>query len=110
MTNFSLRLIMMGTGPFAVPTLRALFDTHHTVVALVTQPARPTHRHGMPPPTPLRDVAEQHGTPVLAPENVNTQAARVELAALAPDLFVVADFGQILSTETLAVANTGGIN
>jgi methionyl-tRNA formyltransferase len=110
MSNDSLRLIMMGTGPFAVPTFRALFDTRHTVVALVTQPARPTHRHGSPPPTPMRDVAQQYGTPVLAPENVNTQAARAELADLAPDLFVVADFGQILSSETLAVANQGGIN
>jgi len=101
---------MIGTGPFAVPTFRALFDTHHTVVALVTQPARPSHRHGVPPPTPMRDVAQQHGTPILAPENINTQAAGMELAALAPDLFVVADFGQILSSETLALANRGGIN
>ncbi|HUY36672.1 MAG TPA: methionyl-tRNA formyltransferase [Pirellulales bacterium] len=110
MIHDSLRLIMMGTGSFAAPTFRALFDTPHAVVALVTQPARPTHRHGAAPTTPLRDVAAQRGTPVLSPESVNSEAARMELAALAPDLFVVADFGQILSTETLAVADLGGIN
>jgi methionyl-tRNA formyltransferase len=110
MSNDSLRLIMMGTGPFAVPTFRALFDTHHTVVALVTQPERTTHRHGTPPSTPMRDVAQQRPTPVLAPESINTEAARAELAELAPDLFVVADYGQILSNETLALATWGGIN
>lgn len=101
---------MMGTGPFAVPTFRALYDSPHEVVALVTQPARPTHRHGAPPSAPMRELAEQHGTAMFAPESINTPAARSELAALAPEVFVVADYGQILSTETLALARMGGIN
>lgn len=104
-----LRLVMMGTGPFAVPLFRALFGTRHTVAALVTQPVRAS-RAGRASINPMREVAHEHGTPVLDPESVNTDPARVELRGLSPDLFVVADYGQILSAETLSVARLGGVN
>lgn len=105
-----MRLIMMGTGPFAAPTFRALYNTPHEVVALATQPVR-SQRGGRDAPTsPMRLVAQEHGTPILDPENVNSDEARAELARFKPDLFIVADYGQILSSETLAVAPHGGIN
>src|SRR5205085_8739348 len=59
---------------------------------------------------PMRQMAEERGTPVLDPEKINTDEARAALAGLKPDLFVVADYGQILAPETLAVARLGGIN
>ena len=104
-----MRLIMMGTGPFAVPTFRALYHTPHEVAALITQPLRsgPGKR---PPPTPMRDVAAEHGTPVFDPESVNTADAQAQLHALAAELLIVADYGQILAPETLATAPLGGIN
>ena len=105
-----MRLIMMGTGPFAVPTFRALYDTPHEVLALVTQPARSRRGGREAPKNPMRQAAEERGTPVLDPENVNTDEVREALAAFKPDLFVVADYGQILSSETLAVAPLGGVN
>jgi methionyl-tRNA formyltransferase len=58
----------------------------------------------------MREVAEQHGLGVLSPADVNDEAAQGELASLRPDLFVVCDYGQILSAQTLAVAPQGGIN
>lgn len=104
-----MRLIMMGTGPFAVPTLRLLHASRHEVLALVTQPVRASR--GRPaPPAPMRQLADEHGTPILDPEKINTDEARAALASLAPDLFVVADYGQILARETLAVARYGGVN
>lgn len=105
-----LRIVVMGTGPFAVPLFRALCDTPHAVLALVTQPARAARGGRAPPPSPMRAVAEERGLPILDPESVNTDAARAALAELRPDLFVVADYGQILAPETLAVARLGGIN
>ncbi len=102
--------MMMGTGPFAVPTFRALFGTGHAVVALVTQPIRSSRGGGSVAESPMRQVALEHGTPLLDPESVNTDDARNELGRLLPDLFVVADYGQILSAETLAVAQLGGVN
>lgn len=107
-----LRLVMMGTGPFAVPAFRNLFDTRHAVVALVTQPARSARAGATSSVSaaPMRVVAHEHGTPVLDPADVNTADARGALARLTPDLFIVADYGQILSADTLAVARFGGIN
>lgn len=105
-----LRLVMMGTGAFAAPTFRALFGTRHAVVALVTQPFRPPRAGGSVPTNPMRQVAIEQGTLVHDPESVNTDAARAELDRLLPDLFVVADYGQILSAETLSVARLGGVN
>lgn len=104
-----MRLVMMGTGPFAVPTLRELLVTHHTIAALVTGPVR--NKPGkLVPATPMRDLAHAHGVRVFDPEDINAPSARAELAAMDADLLVVCDYGQILSAETLATARLGGIN
>lgn len=105
-----MRLILMGTGPFAVPMLQAMYESSHDVVTLVTQPLRPVHRRGDEALAPMRELAIERGTPILDPENVNTPEAQAQLAALRPDLLLVADYGQILAPDTLAVARHGGIN
>lgn len=105
-----MRILMMGTGPFAVPTFRALCDSSHEVVALVTRPERPLRGKRPAPPSPMRQEAEARGLSVFAPESVNTDEARQQIKALQPDLLVVCDYGQILSSETLATAPLGGIN
>lgn len=106
----NLRMVMMGTGPFAAPTFRALLGTAHSVAALVTQPSR-SSRGGVPVATsPMRAVALERDTPILDPQSINVEDARAELRRLQPDLFVVADYGQILSAETLAIARLGGVN
>jgi methionyl-tRNA formyltransferase len=101
---------MMGTGPFAAPLFEALFATRHQVLALVTQPPREVRGKRSPPPSPLRAIAAAHGTPVLDPQRINTGESREQLRRLTPDLLVVADYGQILAPQTLAVARLGGIN
>lgn len=105
-----MRLVMMGTGPFAVPTFRGLFQTHHEVVALVTGPIRPARGKRPPPVTPMRDVAHENGVRILDPEDINTEASVKMLAGLDADLLVVCDYGQILSVAALATARLGGIN
>lgn len=105
-----MRILMMGTGPFAAPTFQALYDTPHEVLALVTQPVRTQQGRRELATSPMRLVAQEHGTPILDPESINTDEARARLAEFRPDLFIVADYGQILSAETLAVAPLGGIN
>ena len=100
----------MGTGPFAAPTFRGLFQTHHSVVALVTGPLRPQRSRRVVTVTPMRDVAHEHGTEIFDPEDVNTRESQTHLAKYEADLLVVCDYGQILTSETLATANFGGIN
>jgi methionyl-tRNA formyltransferase len=104
-----LRIVVMGTGPFAVPMFAALRASPHEIVAVVTRPdhAPPGRR---PPPNPMRAAATAAGLPILDPEHVNDPAAVAAIAALRPDLFVVCDYGQILSRELLAVPPLGGVN
>ncbi len=101
---------MMGTGPFAVPTFEALLDSHHNVVALITRPAVPAPGKHKPPPRPMYAVAERRGLPIFEPASINSPEAHQILKSLAADLFVVCDYGQILSAETLALARLGGVN
>ncbi len=105
-----MRIIMLGTGPFAVPTFEALYAARHMVVALVTRPPRPARGRRTPPPNPMQRVAEAHDTPVWMPASVNLPEARDQLAAANPDLLVVCDYGEILTPDTLAVARLGGVN
>lgn len=104
-----LRIIVMGTGPFAVPMLRDLVASPHEIVAVVT---RPNHAAAgrRPPPNPVRDAALAAGLPVLEPERVNAPESVAAIRSLAADLFVVCDYGQILSGELLGVPPLGGIN
>ena len=104
-----MRLVMIGTGPFAVSTFRGLFDTHHSVAALVTKPLKPRGRR-KPAVSPMRHVANEYGTPILDPEDINTPEVHGQLAALETDLLIVCDYGQILSSSTLATSPLGGIN
>ncbi len=105
-----MRIIMMGTGAFAVPTLRRLYASPHAVLSLVTRPPRPVHGKSRAEANPMRELAVEQGTPVHEPESINAPAARMLLAADRPDLFVVCDYGQILAPEVIEIARLGGIN
>lgn len=105
-----MRVVMMGTGPFAVPTLKRLYDSRHEVVALFTRPVRPLHGKSQAEANPMRDTAVARGTTVHDPESINEPHARAVLASYRPDLLVVCDYGQILAPETLEIARYGGIN
>jgi methionyl-tRNA formyltransferase len=105
-----MRLILMGTGPFAVPAFEQLYATPHGVVALVTAPVREHRGRAVEPPSPLRRLAGEHGTPVFDPQDVNAPESQRQLRSHAADLLVVCDYGQILKSATLATARLGGIN
>ncbi len=108
-----MQLLMMGTGPFAVPTFRALLAApEHAVQALVTRPvpAPRGRRREEAAPNPMREVGQQVGLPIFAPESVNATETLALLAEFQADLLVVCDYGQILSAAALATARLGGIN
>jgi methionyl-tRNA formyltransferase len=105
-----MRLILIGTGPFAAPAFRLLYSTHHDIVALVTAPLRSHRGKELPPVSPMRDLAHEYTTPIFDPENINTPDAQEQLSQFNADLIVVCDYGQILAAPTLATAQLGGIN
>ncbi|HEY2894522.1 MAG TPA: methionyl-tRNA formyltransferase [Pirellulales bacterium] len=106
----ALRVIMMGTGPFAVPTFRALLASERDVLALVTRPPKSLHGKSQADVNPMRVVAQECELPIHEPPSVNTPYARAVLASYRPDVFVACDYGQILAPETLEIARLGGIN
>jgi len=100
---------MLGTGSFAVPTFRGLYESRHEVVCLVTQPdrtGRGHHRHV----NPMKELAEQHGTPVFQPQKANLPESLERLREFNADLFVTAAYGQILSADFLSIPRLGAIN
>ncbi len=105
----SLNVVFMGSPDFALPTLRLLAQ-HYRVVGVVTQPDRPAGRGRALTPPPVKLLAEQLGIETIQPERLKEPAAQEKLRAWAPDLIVVAAFGQILRKSVLALPRYGCIN
>ncbi len=108
-----MRIVMMGTGTFAEPTFEALLAAKENVVGLVTQPERDAGRKGGSTRQTGKGtaaIAREAGVPVAQPESVNTPEGLAQLKAFAPDLLVVAAYGQILSKDVIAVPKLGAIN
>jgi len=106
----SLRIVFFGTPDFAVPTLQALLESRHQVVAAVTQPDRPRGRGQRPHAPPVKDLALRHGLTVLQPERLRDEDFLEALKALNADLGVVAAYGKILSDVVLRAPSRGLIN
>ena len=104
-----MKIVFMGTPDFAVPSLQALIDNGYDVIGVYTQPDRPKGRGKKLQPSPVKEVALQHNIPVYQPEKIRKESV-AELQALAPDLYVTAAFGQILSQELLDIPKFGCIN
>lgn len=106
-----LKLVLMGTGPFAAPTFEAMLqERRHRVLAIVTRPVPPPVGRVKTPVNPIRDLAEKYGATAFAPESINEPAAIEFLNAQSADLFIVCDYGQILSRQALSLSRLGGIN
>ena len=106
-----MKLILFGTGPFAVPSFKSLVeDSSHEVVALVTRPIADAGKRRKTAENPTRDLGESEGLTVLDPVDANDPEFVQTLADYRADLLVVCDFGQILSNDCLGAAKLGGIN
>lgn len=105
-----MKLLIMGTGPFAVPTFQTLLKSDHEVVCLVTRPDKIARGRKKAPPNPMRQAAEDAGIPTFSPENINDDEGLSLLDQQSADLYIVCDYGQILSKEALSKPKLGGIN
>lgn len=105
-----MKILFWGTPEFAVPSLRALSDEGFEVVGVVTQPDRPRGRGRRLSPSPVRQVAEELGLPVLTPEKPRGDDFLNEVRRLTPDLSVVVAYGHILRREVLDLPPMGSIN
>lgn len=104
-----MRVVFMGTPDFSVPILDAL-AARHTVVASYSQPPRPAGRGQQDRPCPVQVKAQALGIPVRTPVSLRTAEAQAELAALEPDVAVVAAYGLILPQAVLDIPRLGCLN
>lgn len=104
------RLLFFGTPEFAIPTLEALIDSPHRVVAVVCQPDRPRGRGQALAAPPVARLAATHGIPVLQPERLRDPAVAPVLAAYEADVGIVAAYGQIVPDSIRHAARLGLIN
>ena len=109
-TSPPLRIVYFGTPRFAVPTLRALIQSRHPVVAVVSQPDRPKGRGQQVVATPTSTLAQEHGIQVLQPTRLRDQEFLDRVSALNADLGVVAAYGRILPESLLQIPRLGLIN
>lgn len=105
-----MRVVFMGTPEFAVPTLRALLHSPYQIVGVVTQPDRPKGRGQKLTPPPVKQLAVQHGLPILQPPKMKDPAFLAALTTWKPDVIVVVAFGRILPKSVLDLPPKGCIN
>ncbi len=101
------RIVYAGTPEFAVPALQRLLDTGAEVAGVYTQPDRPAGRGRALTASPVKQLAQSAGLPVLQPATLRGDEARRVLADLEPDLMVVAAYGLILPQAVLDIPRLG---
>lgn len=99
-----MKIIFAGTPDFACPSLQALIDSPHEIVAVYTQPDRPKGRGQQVIASPIKLLAQQHNLPVFQPLNLKTENLP------AADVMIVAAYGLILPKRILDMPRYGCIN
>ena len=106
----ALRVVYMGTPRFAVPTLEAIVEAGHEVLAVVTQPDRPKGRGQALMAPPVKECALRLGLRVEQPERVRRPEAVELLRGLNADIMVVVGYGQIIPQSILDLLRLGIVN
>lgn len=104
-----MKIVLMGTGPFAVPSFDKIASSGHEILGVVARPPVPSAGKA-PPESPVVAWAKGNGFSITTPDSINAADTVEWLQGLHADLFVVCDYGQILSKEALGTARLGGIN
>ncbi len=105
-----MRVVFMGTPEFAVTALSAIADAGHEIAAVYTQPDKPKGRSGKLQPPPVKVRAAELGIPVFQPEKLRDEENVSMLRSLAPEMIIVAAYGQILPESILQIPPLGCIN
>lgn len=106
----TVRVVFMGSPEFALPSLRRLVEAGYQVVGVYTQPDREAGRGRQLLSPPVKRLALEHGLPVFQPPSLRRDEAVAELAALRPEVIVLAAYGQLLRQPVLEIPTRGVLN
>lgn len=104
-----MRIVLMGNGPFAVPSFDRVTSSSQEILCVVARPAVSSQGKD-PPESPVVAWARARGLPTHTPQSINDPETVAWLAGLQADLLLVCDYGQILKPDALASTRLGGIN
>ncbi|HJW38028.1 MAG TPA: methionyl-tRNA formyltransferase, partial [Candidatus Udaeobacter sp.] len=114
MASRGMRIVFIGTGEIGVPTLRALLNSEHEVIAVVTQPDKPVGREQRIESPPIKKAlmgrARPPGTPIFQPARIKDPQTIEEIRGLTPDVIVVVAYGQILPRDVLEISRRACLN
>ncbi|MEQ1603688.1 MAG: methionyl-tRNA formyltransferase [Pyrinomonadaceae bacterium] len=105
-----MRIVFMGTPQVAVPSLERCLQDGHDIVAVYTQPDRPSGRGNKITFSPVKETALKYGIPVFQPLRIKTDEAIAEFRSHAADIVVVVAYGRILPETYLSAFPKGAIN
>ncbi|MCZ4498184.1 MAG: fmt [Marmoricola sp.] len=105
-----MRVVFAGTPEPALPALQAIADSRHDLVGVVTRPDAPSGRGRKLVASPVAQLAEQLGVPVLKPEHPRDPEFQEQLRALAPDVCPVVAYGALLPQSALDIPEHGWVN
>lgn len=104
-----MKIVFLGTPEFAIPTLKALFESRHEVVGIISQPDRVQDRGRKIIFSPVKEFALEHNIPIMQFEKLSRDGVEA-IRNLAPDIMVTASYGQIISQEIIDIPKYGIIN
>lgn len=105
-----MRVVFAGTPDAALPSLRAIADSAHDLVGVVTRPDARSGRGRTLQPSPVKSAAIELGVPVLTPGHPREPAFQDQLRALVPDVCAVVAYGALLPATALTIPPHGWIN
>ncbi len=106
-----MNIVFMGTPDFALETLKAIYNSGHNILAVVSQPDKPVGRGMKFQKTPTKEFAEEKGIKVFQPAKVKGNVEFIEeIKKLKPDIIVVVAYGKILPQELLDIPKYGCVN
>ena len=106
----SLKIIFAGTPEFAQMALAALLASRHEVIAIYTQPDRPAGRGRKLAASPVKQLALEHGLPVMQPASLKPEEQHEVLRGFKADVMVVVAYGLILPKAVLDIPRFGCLN
>jgi methionyl-tRNA formyltransferase len=106
-----MKVLFWGTPEFAVESLKAIINSKHEVVGVITQPDKPKGRGQKVQPTPVKEEALKYNIPVFQPEKIKNNPDIVEIIKnLNPDISVVVAYGKIIPEEIINIPKHKTIN